>query len=88
MKNSFFGYYHPREEELHELWETCLFVLDANVLLNLYRYSPGTSASLINILTEISNRLWIPHQVALEYQTNRLDEIARQAEIYAKVLCT
>ena len=42
MKDSFPGYYRPTENEFAEMWESCLFVLDANVLLNLYRYSVDT----------------------------------------------
>jgi len=68
MKNIFPGYYRPTEEKFSNLWNSCLFVLDANVLLNLYRYSQETSNELIQILKQISDRLWIPHQAALEYQ--------------------
>jgi len=86
MKKSFPGYYCPTEDEFSDLWENCLFVLDANVLLNLYRYSPETSEELIGILNEISDRLWVPHQAALEYQQNRLVVIEQQAAAYDKIL--
>ena len=82
MRKAFLGYYQPDEEEFSKMWEDCLFVLDANVLLNLYRYSPETSEVLIDILRKISERLWIPHQVALEYQDNRLTTIAGQVKLY------
>jgi hypothetical protein len=82
MKKTFPGYYRPTEDEFSELWQNCLFVLDANVLLNLYRYSPGTSEELIGILKEISDRLWVPNQAALEYQNNRLVVIEQQAATY------
>jgi len=82
MKKIFPGYYRPTEEEFSNLWEFCLFVLDANVLLNLYRYSQYTSNELIKILKKISNRLWIPHQAALEYQENRLKTIVTQFKVY------
>ena len=85
MKKTFPGYYRPTEDEFSELWKNCLFVLDANVLLNLYRYSPETSEELIGILNEISGRLWIPHQAALEYQKNRLVVIEQQAAAYDKI---
>ncbi|MCK4822571.1 hypothetical protein KA005_42800 [bacterium] len=39
------------------LWNTCLFVLDANVLLNLHSYSQETSNELIGTLKQISDRL-------------------------------
>ncbi len=82
MKTIFYGYYQPTEQEFDDLWQNCLFVLDANVLLNLYRYSPEVSNEFLTILDQISDRLWIPHQVALEYQENRLGEIAQQKNKY------
>lgn len=85
MRDTFSGYYQPEESEFSVLWEDCLFVLDANVLLNLYRYSPQTSQVLIDILTQISDRLWIPHQVAFEYQENRLSAIAGQVKVYDEI---
>lgn len=88
MKELFSGYYRPSKEEFDTLWRDCIFVFDTNVLLNLYRYSPKTSEELISILTKLSDRLWLPHQVALEYQENRLDEIAQQEQVYDKVIST
>ena len=85
MKKIFPGYYRPTKKEFSNLWNSCLFVLDANVLLNLYRYSQETSDELIQILKQISDRLWIPHQAALEYQENRLQTIAKQLEVYDEI---
>ena len=82
MKNTFRGYYRPTKDEFSALWNECLFVLDANVLLNLYRYSPPTSEALIEILDKISDRLWVPHQAALEYHKRRLNVIAQQIKAY------
>lgn len=76
------GYYRPTEEEFKELWQNCLFVFDSNVLLNLYRYSAKTCSELLDIMKKVSNRVWIPHQVALEYHKNRLSEIANQKKAY------
>lgn len=85
MKNTFLGYYRPTQEQFSQLWENCIFVLDANVLLNIYRYTPNTRNGLIDILNTISNRLWVPHQAALEYQQNRLDVINTQLSAYTKI---
>ncbi len=46
--------------------EQALFVFDTNVLLNLYRYQSGTRDELLNVLAQLSDRIWIPHHVALE----------------------
>lgn len=80
MKESFFGFYRPSDEQLSDLWKSCIFVLDANVLLNLYRYPRQAREDMLKILRMVSDRLWIPHQVALEYQQNRLDVIAEQVK--------
>jgi PIN like domain len=85
MKKVFASYYRPTEKEFSVLWEKCLFVLDANVLLNLYRYTSSTNQELINILTQISTRLWMPYQAALEYQERRLEVIAEQVEAYDSI---
>ncbi len=85
MRSAFPSYYRLSDAELSRLWQDCLFVLDANVLLNLYRYSKEASEDLIQVLRRISERLWIPHQVALEYQRNRLGVIAEQVKTYDKV---
>ncbi len=38
MREKFVAYYQPTGQEFSELWEKCLFVIDTNVLLNLYRF--------------------------------------------------
>lgn len=85
MRKTFFGYYRLSEDEFAELWEKCVFILDANVLLNLYRYPKEARDDLIRILKGVSDRLWVPHQAALEYQQNRLDVIAEQVSVFQKV---
>lgn len=85
MRRFFPGYYRPTAEQFMELWQQCIFVLDTNVLLNFYRYSPQTSNHLLEILRSVAERLWLPHQVALEYQENRLSEIVNQEKTYDRV---
>ena len=76
------GYYRPTEEEFARLWNDCLFVLDANILLNLYRHNIKASNDWLKILKGIGKSLWVPHQAALEYQRNRLNVIAEQTNTY------
>lgn len=85
MKNLSPGYYRPTDDEFEELWANCTFVPDTNVLLNLYRTSPSAKETLMEIFEQISDRLWIPHQVALEYQTRRLGVISKQLHAYREV---
>jgi len=85
MRDTFPGYYRPSETEFAELWDTCVFVLDTSVILNLYRYPSEARDDLLKILNAVADRLWIPHQVALEYQENRLGVMAEQVQRYAEV---
>ncbi|MGZ3645243.1 MAG: hypothetical protein ACXVCM_15485, partial [Ktedonobacteraceae bacterium] len=39
MQELFPGYYRPTKEEFSTMWQQCIFVFDANVLLNIYRYT-------------------------------------------------
>ena len=50
MKKTFKEYYQFTEEEFKKLWQECLFVFDANVLLNMYRFSVKTRLSFIKEL--------------------------------------
>ena len=85
MKDSFAAYYRPSEEQFKELWAKAVFALDANVLLNLYRYRRETSSALLQTLSKIKPRLWVPYQAALEYQRNRLLVIAEQLRAFTEV---
>ncbi len=85
MEKQFPGYYQRSEDELEALWQDGLFVLDANVLLNPYRYSEGTRKDLLRILSGVRDQLWLPHQAAEEFHRNRLDVIRGQKGAYAEV---
>jgi uncharacterized protein with von Willebrand factor type A (vWA) domain len=79
MKDLFPGYYFPSDEEFSELWHHCIFIFDTNVLLDFYEYRNETRQEFFKVLDAIKDRLWIPHQVALEYNENRINRI-KQAE--------
>ncbi|MFJ9873114.1 PIN-like domain-containing protein [[Kitasatospora] papulosa] len=46
-------------------------MLDANVLLNLYRSNERTREDTFSVLQRLRERLWIPHQVLVEFWRNR-----------------
>ena len=73
MKDLFRGYYSPTNDELDRMWNEGLIVLDTNALLNLFRYTESTRAEFLTVLQAIAEQLWIPHQIALEFQRRRLD---------------
>ena len=48
-----------------------MVVPDANVLLNLYRYTDQARDDLLSVLERLGNQLWVPHQVLVEFWRNR-----------------
>lgn len=48
-----------------------LIVVDANVLLDLYRYNETGRRSLLSTFRAFGQRLWIPHQALHEFWSNR-----------------
>lgn len=85
MKQKFPGFYRPTAEEFSTLWKEGSFALDANVLLNLYRYPKSARDELIEVFAGISRRVWIPFQAALEFQRNRPSVIAEQGKRFQEV---
>lgn len=85
MKKKFPGYYRRDENQLNEMWNNCIFVVDANVLLNLYRYSADTCQKLLDVFKYYHDRLFVPHQAAYEYHKNRLIVISKQMSAYDEV---
>lgn len=85
MQTLFPGYFAPSDEQLRTLWTEGLIVLDANVLLNLYRYPETARQELLNVLKSVKVRLWVPYHAALEYHRNRLTVIADQKRRFHEV---
>lgn len=86
MKKELSEFYKPTDAEFKKLWQDCIFVFDANVLLNLYRYPQKTTKKLLSIITKVKDRIWIPNQAAFEYQKNRLEVINKQEKAYEDVM--
>lgn len=86
MKKIFRSFYGYSKQEFNHLWDKSIFVFDANVLLNLYRYSEDTRNDLLSVLEGLKERIWIPNQVALEYQFNRLSVIYEQKNSYKNIV--
>ena len=81
MRDKFPGFYPPAD--FNQLWQNATFVLDTNVLLNLYRYPKTAREQLLATFDKISNRLFVPFQAALEYQRNRLAVIQEQKKRFS-----
>lgn len=74
--SDFPGYWLPSEAEPDAALRSALVVIDANVLLNLYRYNESTRDDLLEVLRRFGDRLWVPNQVLREFWRNRLNVLA------------
>ncbi|MBO9172241.1 PIN domain-containing protein [Rhizobium sp. L245/93] len=86
MKDLFPGFYPPTEAQYDSVWKTGLVVIDTNVLLDLYRLPANARDELLQVMADLNERLWIPHQVALEFQRSRLTVIADVRKITQEAL--
>jgi hypothetical protein len=82
MKDLFPGYFKKSKETIKKIWDNGIFYFDTNILLNLYRYSDSTQESLMDVLEKYKNRIFLPHQSALEFNKNRIEVIYEQIKIY------
>jgi PIN domain-containing protein len=73
--DEFLGHRLPSEIDLNDALRTALVVIDANVLLNLYRYAEATFEDLVGVMRSLGDRLWVPHQAIREFWRNRLSVI-------------
>jgi hypothetical protein len=86
VKAKFAGFYPLTKVELDRLWKEGWFVFDTNILLNLYRYGETSRNEWLAVIADIQDRLWTPHQVALEYQRNRRSTISRLHEQFTALI--
>ncbi|EPR42190.1 hypothetical protein dsx2_0117 [Desulfovibrio sp. X2] len=80
MRTLFPGYYRYDQDEFKHLWQKALFIFDANVLLNFYSYPEDLRDIFFSVLEKVSDRIWIPYHVALEFHRNKFNKI-REANL-------
>jgi len=86
MRHRFRESYVPTDAELKQAWATGTVVIDSNVLLGLYQYSPSTLEEFFKVLSAIKERLWLPHQAGLEFQRNRVGSLPQQRGILERLI--
>lgn len=67
----FVGFKIATSEELDTALREAVVAVDANVLLDLYRFRPQTSQDLIKTLKSLGDRLVVPHQALREFWRRR-----------------
>jgi PIN like domain len=82
LRDQFAPYYAPGEEVVAAALRTGLVTPDANVMLAAYRFERKSRDELLRAFERLEDRLWIPHQVALEFHRNRLGVIAAQEAFF------
>lgn len=88
FREPFKEFYVPSERARKDALLKGLVCLDTNVLLDAYRFAPGPRDELLTALEAFGDRLWIPHQVALEFHRNRIKVISKQGQAYKDLLDT
>ena len=86
IEKIFKGYYRPEDGVMRDIWTKGEIVVDANVLLDLYRYSDDARDAFLQLLTKHATRVWLPHQAAEEYFRNRPSVINEQSKSYDKTI--
>lgn len=71
MKTVFSEYYPICDEVINNAWDKGVFCYDANVLLNLYRYSNQTRNKIIENIEYFIGKTIMPYQACYEYHKNR-----------------
>jgi hypothetical protein len=83
--DGFEGYVTPTPEDYGRVLTQGVVVPDANVLLNLYRYTAEARDDLLAVLDRLGDRLWVPHQVLFEFWQNR-ESVLRDPRDTAKTV--
>src|SRR5690348_9604286 len=68
----FIGFKIASSGEIDTALREAVVAVDANVLLDLYRFRPQTSQDLIKTLKSLGDRLVVPHQALREFWRRRL----------------
>ena len=80
------AYKTTTEDDYRRLFTTGLVVLDANALLNLYRYHPKTRSDLLAVLGKLERRVWVAHHAMREFYENRENVIEGQSNELAGIV--
>ena len=85
MRKLFKAFYPFSEADREKAWSEGLIITDTSALLNLYRYPLSARDRILTVLGCLRDRLWLPHQAALEYQRNQPTVRLEQATRFKKV---
>lgn len=82
LYTGFESYRVPSPGDIEKALKEGMLALDANVLLNLYRYNEQTVSDLLSVAEAAGQRLFIPHQIVREFWRNRQSVIASRGTAF------
>lgn len=90
MKDLFAEFMPLNSVEIQRIWDEALIIPDANVLLNLYRFTAPAREELFSLFEDpkVNARIWLPYWAALEFHRNRALVIAEQGVPYDRLTAT
>jgi hypothetical protein len=88
MKTKFEWYLSATPNNMDEVWKSGVLTVDANVLLDLYRYHKATCDSILAAIGTFGDRVWISHQAANEFFANRKRVIASSEKTFTELRTT
>lgn len=86
MNEQFDWYFKHLNVDFDDVWNKGILTLDANVLLNLYRYHTDTTNDLLSAIESFGDRVWLSHQAVTEFVNNRKKVIIESQTNYSNGL--
>lgn len=71
MRELFREFYQNQEIDFKNLEDDTLIVIDANVLLHIFRFSIDARKELFEAFEKVADNLWVPYIAALEFHFNK-----------------
>jgi len=84
VRQTYPEYFDRSDDDVQRFIKNAAIVLDAGVLLGLYRLSADAREDALSVLeaTVVSHRLWVPYQVGKEFLENRPGVIGDLSKAY------
>lgn len=79
MRNTFFEYNMRGNKKIEQILSNGLIILDTNTLLNLYRYNEENKNKFFEILSKVSERLYLTNHSVKEFYKNRSEILYNKA---------
>ncbi|MFG1320292.1 PIN domain-containing protein [Xanthobacter autotrophicus] len=83
-----FSWYLTATDQIDNVWNNGILTLDANVILDLYRYHDQTREILLKTIESWAGRIWLSNQAAEEFFRNRKRVIASSEKTFKEAIST